>query len=63
LSAIQAARKINNQPRTIVAVVEDAIKCHYNRIDLEQVLKALPPETQDPFPHLANLTSSLSSFL
>lgn len=29
-----------------------------NRIDLERVLKNLPPETQDPFPHLANLTSS-----
>ena len=29
-----------------------------NRIDLERVLKTLPPETQDPFPHLANLTSS-----
>jgi len=28
-----------------------------NRIDLERVLKALPPETQDLFPHLANLTA------
>jgi len=34
-----------------------------NRIDLEQVLNALPPEMLDPFPNLANLTSSLSSFL
>ncbi len=28
-----------------------------NRIDLERVLKTLPPETQDLFPHLANLTA------
>ena len=28
-----------------------------NRIDLERVLLELPPETQDPFPHLANLTA------
>ena len=28
-----------------------------NRIDLERVLKTLPPETQDPFPNLANLTA------
>ena len=28
-----------------------------NRIDLERVLLALPPETQDPHPHLANLTA------
>ena len=28
-----------------------------NRIDLERVLMTLPPETQDPFPHLANLTA------
>ena len=28
-----------------------------NRIDLERVLKNLPPETQDSHPHLANLTA------
>ena len=28
-----------------------------NRIDLERVLLALPPETRDPFPNLANLTA------
>ena len=28
-----------------------------NRIDLERVLLALPPETQDQHPHLANLTA------
>ena len=28
-----------------------------NRIDLERVLKTLPPETKDLFPHLANLTA------
>ena len=28
-----------------------------NRIDLERVLLALPPETQDLFPQLANLTA------
>ena len=28
-----------------------------NRIDLDRVLLALPPKTQDPFPNLANLTA------
>ena len=32
VSAIQVVRKINNQPITLAAVVEDAIKCHYNRL-------------------------------
>jgi uncharacterized glyoxalase superfamily protein PhnB len=32
VSAIQAVRKINNQPITLAAVVEDSIKCHYNRL-------------------------------
>jgi len=32
VSAIQEHRKRNNQPNTLAAVVEDAIRCHYNRL-------------------------------
>jgi len=32
VSAIQGHRKQNNQPITLAAVVEDAIRCHYNRL-------------------------------
>jgi uncharacterized glyoxalase superfamily protein PhnB len=32
VSAIQEHRKQNNQPITLAAVVEDAIRCHYNRL-------------------------------
>ena len=32
VSAIQVVRKTNNQPITLAAVVEDAIKCYYNRL-------------------------------
>jgi len=42
VSAIQAARKINNQPITLAAVVEDSIKCHYNRLLKEG---AIPNDT------------------
>ena len=32
VSAIQEHRKTTNQPFTLSAVVEDAIRCHYNRL-------------------------------
>jgi uncharacterized glyoxalase superfamily protein PhnB len=32
VAAIQEHRKQNNQPITLAAVVEDAIRCHYNRL-------------------------------
>jgi hypothetical protein len=32
VSAIQEHRKQTNQPTTLSAVVEDAIRCHYNRL-------------------------------
>ena len=32
VSAIQEYRKQTNQPITLSAVVEDAIRCHYNRL-------------------------------
>jgi len=32
VSAIQEHRKQTNQPITLSAVVEDAIRCHYNRL-------------------------------
>jgi hypothetical protein len=32
VSAIQEHRRRNNQPFTLAAVVEDAIRCHYNRL-------------------------------
>jgi uncharacterized glyoxalase superfamily protein PhnB len=32
VSAIQEHRKQTNQPITLAAVVEDAIRCHYNRL-------------------------------
>ena len=32
VSAIQEHRKTTNQPATLSAVVEDAIRCHYNRL-------------------------------
>jgi hypothetical protein len=32
VSAIQEHRKGTNQPITLAAVVEDAIRCHYNRL-------------------------------
>ena len=32
VSAIQEHRKTTNQPTTLSAVVEDAIRCHYNRL-------------------------------
>lgn len=35
VSAIQEHRKQTNQPITLSAVVEDAIRCHYNRLAKE----------------------------
>ncbi len=32
VSAIQEHRKRTNQPTTLAAIVEDAIRCHYNRL-------------------------------
>jgi hypothetical protein len=32
VSAIQEHRKTTNKPSTLSAVVEDAIRCHYNRL-------------------------------
>jgi hypothetical protein len=32
VSTIQEYRKSTNQPTTLSAVVEDAIRCHYNRL-------------------------------
>jgi hypothetical protein len=32
VSAIQEHRKTTNQPTTLSAVVEDAIRCHYARL-------------------------------
>jgi hypothetical protein len=32
VSAIQEHRRTTNQPITLSAVVEDAIRCHYNRL-------------------------------
>jgi uncharacterized glyoxalase superfamily protein PhnB len=32
VSAIQEHRKQTNKPITLAAVVEDAIRCHYNRL-------------------------------
>ena len=32
VSAIQEHRKRTNQPTTLTAVVEDAIRCHYARL-------------------------------
>jgi hypothetical protein len=32
VSAIQGHRKTTNKPTTLSAVVEDAIRCHYNRL-------------------------------
>jgi hypothetical protein len=32
VSAIQEFRQRTNQPVTLSAVVEDAIRCHYNRL-------------------------------
>ena len=41
VSAIQEHRKTTNQPFTLSAVVEDAIRCHYNRLVREG---AIPDE-------------------
>jgi uncharacterized glyoxalase superfamily protein PhnB len=35
VSAIQEHRKQTNKPITLSAVVEDAIRCHYNRLAKE----------------------------
>jgi hypothetical protein len=37
VSAIQEHRKQTNKPITLAAVVEDAIRCHYNRLVKEGV--------------------------
>jgi hypothetical protein len=37
VSAIQEHRKQINKPITLAAVVEDAIRCHYNRLVKESV--------------------------
>jgi len=39
VSAIQEHRKTINQPTTLSAVVEDAIRCHYNRLVREGAIK------------------------
>jgi uncharacterized glyoxalase superfamily protein PhnB len=39
VSAIQEHRKQNNQPITLAAVVEDAIRCHYNRLVKEGAIQ------------------------
>ena len=41
VSAIQEFRQRTNQPVTLSAVVEDAIRCHYNRLVKEG---AIPSE-------------------
>ena len=38
VSAIQEQRKTTNQPTTLSAVVEDAIRCHYNRLVREGLI-------------------------
>ena len=38
VSAIQEHRKTTNQPTTLSVVVEDAIRCHYNRLVREGVI-------------------------
>ncbi|MFZ9946749.1 MAG: hypothetical protein ACO3FN_06695 [Vulcanococcus sp.] len=38
VSAIQEHRKTTNQPTTLSAVLEDAIRCHYNRLVREGVI-------------------------
>ena len=38
VTAIQEHRKTTNQPTTPSAVVEDAIRCHYNRLVREGLI-------------------------
>jgi hypothetical protein len=38
VSTIQEHRKRTNQPFTLAAIVEDAIRCHYNRLVSEGVI-------------------------
>jgi hypothetical protein len=38
VSAIQEFRQRTNQPVTLSAVVEDAIRCHYNRLVKEDAI-------------------------
>ena len=38
VTAIQEHRKTTNQPTTLSAVLEDAIRCHYNRLVREGVI-------------------------
>ncbi len=38
VSAIQEHLKTTNQPTTLSAVLEDAIRCHYNRLVREGVI-------------------------
>lgn len=38
VSAIQEHQKRTNQPTSFAAVVEDAIRCHYNRLLKEGAL-------------------------
>ncbi len=40
VSAIQERRKTTNQPTTLSAVVEDAIRCHYARLVKEGAIPA-----------------------
>jgi hypothetical protein len=39
VSAIQEHRKQTNKPITLAAVVEDAIRCHYNRLVKEGAIR------------------------
>ena len=39
VSAIQEHRKQTNKPITLSAVVEDAIRCHYNRLLREGAIR------------------------
>ena len=38
VSEIQEFRRRTNQPFTLAAIVEDAIRCHYNRLEAEGAL-------------------------
>ncbi len=38
VSEIQEFRRRTNQPFTLAAIVEDAIRCHYNRLEDEGAL-------------------------
>jgi len=40
VSAIQEFRRRTNQPITLSAVVEDAIRCHYNRLVKEGAISS-----------------------